>query len=275
MLYLYYNITLRAKTQEVKRHKKAVFTMQRVKRRTFSGVVCEQEVYTVSDRVIDPKKTEPRPRFKSEEERAAHRLGISRRKHARIINENYGPTSLYSTLTLDNEDEVHTFKEARRLRDNYVRRLKYHAPGAKINIYMGRGKHTSRIHFHMISEGVSEDMIRALWGMGDVLRIEHLREHNYYNGVDYGRDYTGLANYLFDHWTPEQGGHRWKQTKNLRGYDREDARVVKTEYSEKRPPRPPKGYILVESRATKYGYLYFKYVIEPPKHERRKKRRPG
>lgn len=247
--------------------------MQRVKRRIFSGVVCEQEVFTISDRAArDLKKAEPRPRFKSESERAAHRLGISRRKHARLINENYGPTSLYSTLTFDNENEVHTFREARRLRDNFVRRLQYHAPGAKINIYMGRGKHTSRIHIHMISEGVPEELIRELWGMGEIVRIEHLREHNYYNGVDYGRDYTGLANYLFDHWTPEQGGHRWKATRNLRKPERETPTVVKRNYTESRPPRAPKGYILVEARATKWGYLYYKYVLEPPKRERRRKR---
>ena len=45
--------------------------MQRVKRRIFSGVVCEQEVYTVSDRA-NIKKAEPRPRFKDDEERAQH-----------------------------------------------------------------------------------------------------------------------------------------------------------------------------------------------------------
>ena len=87
--------------------------MQRVKRRTFSGVVCEQEVYNVPDRIKSLEKAEPRPRFKNEEERELHRIGISRRKHARLINENYGPTSLYSTLTLDNESEVHTFGEPR------------------------------------------------------------------------------------------------------------------------------------------------------------------
>ena len=43
--------------------------MQRVKRRIFSGVVCEQEVFNVSDRLTDIKKAEPRPRFKTEEER--------------------------------------------------------------------------------------------------------------------------------------------------------------------------------------------------------------
>lgn len=246
--------------------------MQRVKRRIFAGAVCEQEVFSVPDRVANLEKAEPRQRFKTEEERELHKIGISRRRHARSINENYGPTSLYSTLTMDNGHEVHTFAEARRIRDLFARRLKYHAPEARFNIYMGRGKGTQRIHLHMISEGLPESFIREQWGAGDVLRIENLREHNYYNGVDHGRDYTGLANYLFDHWTPEQGGNRWKATRNLKKPEREPAKVIKAKYTESRPPRPPKGYILVESRSTQFGYLYYKYVLEPPKRERRKKR---
>ena len=127
--------------------------MQRVKRRIFSGVVCEQEVYTVSDRA-NIKKAEPRPRFKDDEERAQHRIGISKRKHQRLVNENFSPLSLYSTLTFDDDSEVHTFSEARRIRDNYFRRLQRACPDAKIIIYMGRGKSTNRIHFHMISDGI-------------------------------------------------------------------------------------------------------------------------
>lgn len=248
--------------------------MQRVKRRIFSGAVCEQVVFTVPDRLKNLDKAEPRPRFKTEEERAAHKLGISRRKHARIVNNNFGPTSLYSTLTMDDEHEVHTFQEARRVRDNFYNRLMYHAPGAKIMLYMGRGKSTHRIHFHMISEGVPEDLIRKQWNSGSVLRIENLREHNYYNGVDRGRDYTGLANYLFNHWTPEVGGHRWKGSrKTLKKPDYEEPTTVKRNYTEDKPPRPPKGYIFVEATATKYGYLYYKYVLKPPPRKRPKKRR--
>ena len=177
--------------------------MQRVKRRIFSGVVCEQEVYTVSDRA-NIKKAEPRPRFKDDEERAQHRIGISKRKHQRLVNENFSPLSLYSTLTFDDDSEVHTFSEARRIRDNYFRRLQRACPDAKIIIYMGRGKSTNRIHFHMISDGIPEETISGKWNDGSVIHIRHLREHNYYNGVDYGQDYTGLADYLFNHWTPEQ-----------------------------------------------------------------------
>lgn len=73
----------------------------------------------------------------------------------------------------------------------------------------------------MISDGIPEETISGKWNDGSVIHIRHLREHNYYNGVDYGQDYTGLADYLFNHWTPEQGGHRWKATRNLRQPEKE------------------------------------------------------
>lgn len=249
--------------------------MQRVKTRIFFGAVCEQIVFNVPDRVRDMRNAEPRPRFKTEEEREQHRIGISRRNHVRLFNASFSPSSLYSTLTLNDEYEVHTFQEARRLRDNYYRRLRYHFPDAKIILYMGRGKGTHRIHFHMVSDGIPEDMITKLWGVGEIVRIERLKKHNYYHGVDHGQDYTGLANYLFDHWTPEQGGHRWKATKNLDKPEREPNTPVKRSYTEHKPPRPPKGYILVESRATKYGYLYYKYVRKPEPQKRTRRGRAG
>ncbi len=40
----------------------------------------------------------------------------------------------------------------------------------------------------------------------------------------------------------------------------------------KKAPIAPKGYKLVEARATKWGYIYYKYVREPEKPKRRKKR---
>ena len=249
----------------------------RIKRRIFAGAVCEQEVFTVSDHTKNLLDAQPQERFQNEEERARHRLMISRRHHARIVNENYGPGSLYATLTLDNENEVHTFAEARQIRDRYVRRLKYANPQAQINIYMGRGKGTRRIHFHMLSNGLDEETIRGKWQAGEVVRIEPLRERVHYNGVDHGRDYTGLANYLFDHWTPEQGAgsHRWKQTRNIRQPSAEEPKAIKREYSEAKPPRAPKGYRLVECTGNRFGYLCFKYVREaedPPRRMGRRKR---
>ena len=89
--------------------------------------------------------------------------------------------------------------------------------------------------------------------------------------VDYGQDYTGLADYLFNHWTPEQGGHRWKATRNLRQPEKEAPTLALRTYTEKKAPIAPKGYKLVEARATKWGYIYYKYVREPEKPKRRKK----
>ena len=238
--------------------------MKRVKRAIYAGAVLEQLVYTVPDRQKNLRRA-PRTRFATEEERAAHREGISRRHHARLVNENFNPESLYSTLTFGNDDEVYDFADAKRLRNNFVRRLQYYCPDAKIIIYMGRGKHTHRIHFHMLSHGIPEKLIQEQWIYGSVIRVEHLRAHNTYNGIDHGADYTGLANYLFDHWTPEQGGHRYKATRNLAKPMRDEAKEVKRQYTEEKPPAAPKGYKLVEAEHTPYGLYYFKYVKEPPK----------
>lgn len=246
-----------------------------MKRRIFSGPICEQLVYNVSDGVknlsgYDPEKPN-RKRFKDEEERAKHREEISRRTFIRNFHANHDPSSIYSTLTFDDDWEVHTFQEARRIRRNFVRVLQWAYPEAVIFASMGRGKGTDRIHFHLVTKGIPKEVLSEKWKYGKVKRFSYLREHNYYNGVDRGRDYTGLCNYLFDHWTEEQGGHRWFQTKNARKPDREEPTEVRVTggYSEKRPPVAPKGYHLVETKITKYGYMYFKYVVVPPKDPKR------
>lgn len=250
-----------------------------MKKRIFSGAVCEQLVYNVPSGVKDAKIYDPekpgRKRFKDEEERKHHREEISRRKFRRSINENHGPKSIYSTLTFDTAWEIHTFDEARQVRRNFIRVLLYSFPDAVIHLVMGRGKATKRIHFHMVSSGIPLEFIQKKWKYGRIAEHSYLREHNWYQGVDYGQDYTGLADYLWDHWTEEVGGHRWFQTKNVRQPDAEEPTEVRLTggYSERRPPVAPKGYKLVETKATKYGYLYFKYVVIPPEQVREEKKK--
>ena len=237
--------------------------MKRVKRRIFCGAVCEQEVFNIRE-YQDIKTARPqKPRFMTDSERAAHREAISRRRHTQIFNANFTHESLYSTLTLDNENEVHYYEDMKRLRDNYIRRLQRRFPDAVIAAYIGKGKNSRRFHMHMVSNGIPEDQIRTLWGYGRIDRIEHLREHNVYDGVDHGEDYQGLANYLFDHWEPEFGGHRYRITRNAAKPEKEDPKEIKRNYTEDKPPAAPKGYKLVETRSNQYGYLYFKYVRIP------------
>ena len=119
------------------------------------------------------------------------------------------------------------------------------------------------------------NFIRGKWKAGVVVHCAHLRAHNYYNKVDHGQDYTGLANYLFDHWTEEQGGQRWKATRNMNRPEQEKATPVKRNYSKNKPPRAPKGYKLVEAQANQFGYLYFKYVKEVDVDVRKGKGKPS
>ena len=78
-----------------------------------------------------------------------------------------------------------------------------------------------------------------------------------------GQDYTALANYLHGHWCKEFGGHRYKASRSCVRPEPEPATEAVRDYSPTRPPVAPRGYILVESRATQYGFLYFKYVWDP------------
>lgn len=242
--------------------------VKRHKRRKFSGRVCEQIVYTVAGGT-DPKTSRPKkPRFQTREEQDEFNRKISEGKLEALVNANFGPTSLYSTLTLDAENEVHTAAEMRQIRNRFYRRLLYKYPNAKIVIVYGQGKSTSRFHLHMISDGIPEDEIGRIWGLGSVIEVRHLREHNYYmdengNKVDHGRDYKALAGYLHAHWRKEFGGHRYKASRNCVRPEPEPATEAVREYSVERPPVAPRGYVLVEARATQYGYLYFKYVIPP------------
>lgn len=235
--------------------------MPMVKKRTFYGVICEQEVFHLPANTKNIKTATPKARFKNDDERNLHKEKQAKRQHAKKVNANFTSQSLYSTLTFDNDWEVHTFEDAKIMRNRYYDRLKRKYPNAKIHIYMGRGKVTDRIHFHMLTDGIPESFILEKWDAGKVVRVKKLRKHNFYNGVDHGEDYTGLANYLFDHWTKEQGGQHYKGSRNMSKIEPEETKAIKRRYSEKTPPPAPKGYKLVEAKANYFGYMLFKYVL--------------
>lgn len=236
----------------------------RIKKRTFAGVVCEQEVYTVSPRCqCKTSGSEPRLRFNNEAERAAHREGISRRKHARLINANFLPGNLYVTLTFNRKNECHSYAECWTLLRRYIKRIQRKYPNAKLAYYCGRGENTNRFHIHILAAGVPEGFLVSKWGYGEVEDVKQLWAHCIYDGIDHGADYTALANYLFDHWEAEQGPHRYHHTRNFTQPEVEDYTECRRNYSAENPPKAPKGYKLVEVKTTRYGYLYFKYVKEP------------
>lgn len=238
---------------------------RQMKRPVYAGCTLDIEVMACTDpasgKIRDAK---PKLRFKDDAERAKHRMDMARRRFIRKFNATFRAGDLYATLTFDDAHEVHTFSEARRIRNAFWRRLRRAYPEAVMVIVMGRGKSTSRIHFHLVTQGVPEEAIKKAWVWGMVLEpIRVLRGHNTYDNVDHGADFRGLATYLFDHWTEEQGGHYYKGTKNMRQPDAEPQAEVKRKYTPDKPPKPPKGYLYIGCDPTPYGYACYHYVLDP------------
>ena len=125
-----------------------------VKKRVFAGEVCDQIVYQQPDdgtRGLSVKN--PRPRFKTDAEREEFNRQIAKRNHALLINANFGQASWFHTLTFSDAWEVYHFDDARRLRNNFIKRLRRRFPDVKLSIYMGRGKSTARIHLRRKRSG--------------------------------------------------------------------------------------------------------------------------
>lgn len=243
---------------------------KRMKKRIFAGTTCDQIVFNTSAR--SNSKKEAQPRFKNEEERAEHRKKIALSHCIRLVNANFTPAGFYCTLTFDNDHEVYNFKDARKERANFVRRIKYKNSDAKLMVFMGRGESTARIHFHIFAENVTPGEIINAWDAGSVIEVKQLREHNFSpDGEDLGTDFTAVTTYCFNHWTPEQGGHYYSRTKNFIMPEEEEPTECQREYSEDKPPVPPKGFKFVSCVCTNYGYQCFHYVKIPRQGAGRKR----
>lgn len=236
----------------------------RVEKRTYAGVVLRREFYVIPRRTTIPDKTEDiKPRFQSVEERKAHSLAMSRKKHVDLVNVNFRPGDLYLTLTFNRKNECHCYEDAKKLVRNYLRRIRKNHRSAVVFWYIGRGENTKRYHVHMLVHGIQTNVLLKKWGYGEIKDVSELWAHVKYDGTDRGADYTSLANYLFDHWEPEQGPHRYHHTRNAKKPDVDGYRPCRRLYSEDHPPAALKGYKLVSAVCTRYGYQCFTYVVEP------------
>lgn len=238
----------------------------RCAKKTMSGAVCEIEVYSVSDSVKLTKNTEPTPQnVRTPEEKARYNNHKSEKHFVRLVNTNFTSAAYYVTLTYANEHLPESYAEAVKNLANYTRRLRYSNPHAKIVAVTGYGSRSGRLHHHLIVSVVSEGDILSKWTGGEIVKAEHLRKDNYYNGVNHGEDFTALAVYLHQHTPAEHKGKRWKQTKNIQQPEQKKAEQIKRAYSELCPPKTPKGFTLVEVKTCEFfnGYICFKYVRVP------------
>lgn len=237
---------------------------KKCKRNIYSGCVLDVEVYTINDGVKNADDIENklfRPRTAEEKRTANERQ--AKKRFTRNMNATFSSGGLYVTLTYDNENLPQSYKEAVQNLKNFIRVLRYKFPDAKIMAVTGYGRRSGRLHHHLVVSGVEESFIVKKWNKGLITRIETLRAHNVYNGIDHGRDYTALAHYLFAHAVDRGKGKRWVQTKNISQPEKEEAKEIKRNYSVDKPPRTPKGYILVDAYEGVNGFLNFKYVKIP------------
>lgn len=235
-------------------------------KKTQSGAVCEIEVFSVPNGVKITKNTKPKPvNVRTDEEKARYNNYKSEKHFVRLVNTNFTSVAYYVTLTYNNEHLPESYTEASKNLENYVRRLRYSNPHAKVIAVTGYGSRSGRLHHHLIVSGVSEGDILGKWSGGEIVKTEHLRKDNYYNGVNHGEDFTALAVYLHKHAPAEHKGKRWKQTKNIQQPMQEKAKEVKRVYSEVCPPKAPDGFTLVKVKTCEFfnGYICFKYVRKP------------
>ena len=200
-------------------------------KKTQSGAVCEIEVFSVPNGVKITKNTKPKPvNVRTDEEKARYNNYKSEKHFVRLVNTNFTSVAYYVTLTYNNEHLPESYTEASKNLENYVRRLRYSNPHAKVIAVTGYGSRSGRLHHHLIVSGVSEGDILGKWSGGEIVKTEHLRKDNYYNGVNHGEDFTALAVYLHKHAPAEHKGKRWKQTKNIQQPMQEKAKEVKRVY---------------------------------------------
>ena len=237
---------------------------QKLRRKIYAGVVLDIEVYAANRGVrnaIDIERKLRKPR--TEEEKKIANEKQSQKRFIGNMNQTFATGGLYVTLTYDDKHLPSSYSEAESVLKRFVRKLRYKFPNVKIMAVTGYGRQSGRLHHHLVILGAWESYIIEKWKEGSVTRIEALRAHNVYNGVDRGRDYTALATYLFNHAVESGRGKRWIQTKNVSQPEREEAQEIKRNYSVSKPPKTPNGYMLVDIYEGVNGFFNFKYVKIP------------
>ena len=144
-----------------------------------SGAVLEREYYAVADAPRNIGKSEPKPQnLRTPEEKEIYNRRKSEKQFIRLVNSNFTSNDYYVTLTYDDEHYPESYKQALDDLRNYIRRLKYSNPAARIVGVVGYGTKTGRLHLHLMIGGVCELDIISKWNGGKVAKFEKLRQHN-------------------------------------------------------------------------------------------------
>ncbi|MDP4152865.1 MAG: hypothetical protein Q8865_05405 [Bacillota bacterium] len=159
----------------------------------------------------------------------------AKKKLIRLLNTNFSRNDLFVNLTYGIPP---TETKAKRAMTNYLRRVKAYRnrKGLKPLKYLavtevagGRWHH----HIVMNCDGLTMDEAEQLWQDGRV-NISRLRPDEF--GLE------GLARYIVK---KPSGARRWQQSKNLKKPIFTEPKFIKR-LNIYRPPKPPKGYLVVD-----------------------------
>lgn len=234
---------------------------------THAGAVVEIEFYSVPENARG-EAVKPNPRnVRTPEQKEKYNNYKSEKQAIRLINANFTAAGYYVTLSYDAEHLPKSYDAAEKNARLFLNRLKYKFPNTKIICFTAAGDVSGRFHHHLIIEGVPESYILKKWSGGKIVKIERLRAHNYYNGMDCGEDFTALAKYLHRQVPGRKGRKRWTET-GLTQPKQEKTKSALLAYTAKKPPKAPSGYRLVEVRDCEYfasSYICFKFARIPQK----------
>jgi hypothetical protein len=140
----------------------------------------------------------------------------SERELIRVLNANFTREDLEIHLTFEDHPLPESYEEAKRMSDNFMRRVKYRYTKAGIElkyVVVISGDETHRWHYHItLSGGIDRDELEALWpyGYANSRRLQFNE-----NGVEGLSRYISRQHLQEEGYERAKGRRRWFGSRNL------------------------------------------------------------
>lgn len=133
---------------------------------------------------------------------------------ARILNCNFKAGDLWVTLRYSDDRLPETEEEAKAIAAKFLRKAKamLKKEGKELRYVMTTSStrpasgEKARLHHHIVMDAVSWEAMQKLWPDNEFT----------YRRLDNRKDYTGIARYMIENASKEDGKRRWSPSKNLK-----------------------------------------------------------
>lgn len=196
--------------QMLKNRYKCVYALKEIR----AGEQFEVEIYPEFKKMDD---VPVEGRIKRDNSKAQKNLNDknARKYVERLLNENFGDSDIWVTLTYGAGKEPQDMNEAVKNMQNYIRRVNYQRKKRKLPpakyIYITEWSPDAEIrwHHHLVMDGLLDmDTVESTWKKGRRNETRRLDKDEY--GL------TGLSNYITKEKDRKKGEKRWNSSQNLR-----------------------------------------------------------